>query len=99
MTAPVSAVDGLKTWSAVKQSMDQAEPVESREMRALRLLRIGTWSVLTLVVTALLTVTVVGPYLLGNPTVTGGQPVLFGGFLLALVVGTVGFVTVSVVLD
>lgn len=79
----------------------QAESVASGEkvVRALRLLRIGTWSVFTLVVGALLTVTVVGPYLLGNPAVTGGQPLLFGGLLLALVVGTVGFATVTVVLD
>lgn len=81
---------------ATQSAADQ--PV-NKMAKAVRLLRIGTWSVFTLVVAALLTVTVVGPFLLGNPAVTGGRPMLFGALLLLLLVGTVGFVAVSVALD
>jgi hypothetical protein len=68
-------------------------------VRAVRLLRIGAWTALTLFVVALLAVTVVGPFLLGNPAVTGGRPLLFGILLLSLVAGTAVFVVTTLALD
>ncbi|SDN19144.1 hypothetical protein SAMN04487949_3608 [Halogranum gelatinilyticum] len=68
-------------------------------VRAVRLLRIGAWTALALFVVALLAVTVVGPFLLGNPAVTGGRPRLFGGLLLSLVAGTAVFVVATLALD
>lgn len=73
-------------------------PPENTIANAVDTLRIGTWSLFTLFVAALLVVTVVGPFLLGNPVLAGDAPTLFGVLLGGLFVGTVGFVVAEILL-
>lgn len=97
-TSGTGGTNGTDEMPSVGTTDDSGDATE-KLVRAVRLLRLGTWTVFGLVVTALLAVTVVGPFLLGNPAVTGGRPALFGGLLLSLAVGTVAFVAAAVLLD
>jgi hypothetical protein len=95
-----SAAGGLKTPSLVGRGMSNSSqtPPENKIAKVVDALRIGTWSLLTVFVAALVTVTVVGPFLLGNPAVAGDAPILFGLLLGGLFVGTLGFVVAEVLL-
>jgi hypothetical protein len=73
-------------------------PPENKIAKAVDVLRIGTWSLLTLVVAAILTITVVGPFVLGNPALAGDAPSSFGVLLASLFVGTLGFVVAEALL-
>ncbi|SEP24049.1 hypothetical protein SAMN04487948_12550 [Halogranum amylolyticum] len=73
-------------------------PPENKIAKAVDVLRVGTWSLLTLVVAALLVIPVVGPYLLGNPAVAGGAPLLFGVLLGGLFAATLCAVVAEVLL-
>lgn len=71
--------------------MNEAPP-ENKIAKAVDILRLGTWSLFTLFVAALLSVTVVGPFLLGHLPVVEDESILFGALLFALFGGTGGLV-------
>jgi hypothetical protein len=77
---------------------DTSNPPENKVAKVVDALRLGTWSLFTLFVAALLVVTVVGPFVLGNPAVAGDAPLLFGLLLGGLAVGTLGFVVAETLL-
>lgn len=64
-------------------------PLENKIAKIVTLLRIGTWTLFTLFVAAILAITVLGPFLLGNPAVAGGARIQFGLLLFGLLGGTV----------
>lgn len=73
-------------------------PPENKFLAVVNALRLGTWSLLTLIITALLVITVIGPFVLGNPAIAGDAPLLFGLLLASMLVGTLGFVVAEVLL-
>lgn len=73
-------------------------PPENKILAVVNTLRLGTWSLLTLFVAALLSITVLGPFLLGNPAIAGDARLLFGLLLASVFVGTLVSVVAEVVL-
>lgn len=103
MSATTSTTNTANTANTMNttntQTSDSSQtPPEEKILKVINALRLGTWSLFTLVVAALLVVPVLGPYALGNPAVAGDAPTVFGVLLGSLFVGVVVAVVAEIVL-
>lgn len=98
MSETTRPMDSSQASQISRTSQPSQTPPENKILQAINVLRLVTWSLFTLFVAALLAITVVGPFVLGNSALAGEMPVLFGFLLGGLFVGTLVAVVAEVLL-